>query len=84
MPLAAWICADTGVEFLCRFWVENEIFFALVEDQPMSGATQARNRATGVGWRRSPTRSEPGLPPPPRRPPRSGWHGSIVLKRDLA
>jgi hypothetical protein len=31
------VCADTFVEFVYRFWVENEIWFALREGRTMSG-----------------------------------------------
>lgn len=32
------VCADTFAEFLYRFWIEDEIFFALYDDQPLPSA----------------------------------------------
>ena len=34
-------CAASFSEFLYRFWIENEIWFALEEDRPLSAAEQA-------------------------------------------
>ncbi len=36
--LGLTVCADTFAEFLYRFWIENEIFFALRSDQPLTPA----------------------------------------------
>jgi hypothetical protein len=30
------VCADSFAEFLYRFWIENEIFFALQDNQPLT------------------------------------------------
>jgi hypothetical protein len=35
------VCADTFAEFLYRFWIENEIFFALGSNQPLTPAAAA-------------------------------------------
>jgi hypothetical protein len=35
------VCADTFAEFLCRFWIENKIFFALRDDRPLPPAAAA-------------------------------------------
>jgi hypothetical protein len=34
------VCADTLTEFLYRFWVENELWFALLDQRPLTGAVQ--------------------------------------------
>ena len=34
------VCADTLSVFLFRFWVENELWFALSEQRPLTGAVQ--------------------------------------------
>lgn len=34
--LGLTVCADTFAEFLYRFWIENEIFFALRSNQPLT------------------------------------------------
>lgn len=34
----AWFCAQTFSEFLYRFWLENEIWFALHEKKPLTAA----------------------------------------------
>jgi hypothetical protein len=39
--LGLCVCADTVAEFLYRFWIENEIFFALHKNQPLSPAASA-------------------------------------------
>ena len=36
--LGLTVCADTFAEFLYRFWIENEIFFALRSIQPLTPA----------------------------------------------
>ena len=35
------VCADSFAEFLYRFWIENEIFFAQQESRPLSPAAAA-------------------------------------------
>jgi hypothetical protein len=35
------VCAESFSEFLYRFWIENEIWFALEEARPLTGAEQA-------------------------------------------
>jgi hypothetical protein len=35
------VCADNLAQFLYRFWIENEVFFAVVKKQPMADEIRA-------------------------------------------